>query len=433
LSEKIVSLFFSLIPAVFSIVILMNYFQIFFKKKSNRVLTVSVIGLYLLGKSINVQMPFQPPYANLIINVFLTICISVAIYVGSALQKVVFSFLVNLIWMFMEFFVGYTFVLCKINYSVPRFLGTIVSQCLTLFLILVLKKYFCHSSMKNLPNKYNIILLLIIIGSMFIVYNTFMLCVEFGIYEYIDESLMSLLIILFLNILVFKLHLELSIEKELEKFNVLYEQQIELYDQYMKEKEEDVAEYRRMRHDLKQHFTVLIGILQKNDTISAEEYLYKNINNDKAVRNIICRSDNIVVDTMINMKYSLALNYKIEMQCDVHIPRKLPFKSADICVVLGNILDNAIEATKKNNVSKKYINLYVRYETNVLIITCINPYAGRVKISQNGKILTSKDDYLYHGMGIESIYKIANKYHGSVIIDHSDAKFIIKITMLQLE
>lgn len=136
---------------------------------------------------------------------------------------------------------------------------------------------------------------------------------------------------------------------------------------------------------------------------------------------------------MINMKYSLALNYKIEMQCDVHIPRKLPFKSADICVVLGNILDNAIEATKKNNVSKKYINLYVRYETNVLIITCINPYAGRVKISQNGKILTSKDDYLYHGMGIESIYKIANKYHGSVIIDHSDAKFIIKITMLQLE
>lgn len=82
-------------------------------------------------------------------------------------------------------------------------------------MIICLKKFFQNENVKDLSNKYNITLLLIPIGSMFVVYNTFMLSVDINKKVHIKESLTSLIIILLINIVIFKLYLVMSKEKEL--------------------------------------------------------------------------------------------------------------------------------------------------------------------------------------------------------------------------
>lgn len=204
-------------------------------------------------------------------------------------------------------------------------LGSLFSKLFTLFMIICLKKFFQNENVKDLSNKYNITLLLIPIGSMFVVYNTFMLSVDINKKVHIKESLTSLIIILLINIVIFKLYLVMSKEKELEKYNAVYEQQLELCTQHMREKENIMMDFRNARHDIKQHVIVLIEMLDNNQNESAIDYLRKLINIVPLNNLGISRTDNIVVDSLINAKYAIALKEKIKFNVDIHIPMQLPF------------------------------------------------------------------------------------------------------------
>ena len=315
---------------------------------------------------------------------------------------------------------------------IPQFLGSLLSKLIALILIVCLKKFFHDENIKNLPNRYNFILLLIPIGSMFVVYNIFMLSIEINQKKYISESWTSLVIILLINIVTFKLYLILSKEKELQKYNTVYAQQLELCNQHMREKETVMMEFRNARHDMKQHFIVLIELLTKEDNQKAIEYLRKLINIEPLSKLGISRTDNIVVDFLVNSKYAVAIREQIKFEVDIHIPMQLPFKSADLCILLGNILDNAIEASVMLDQERRYIKFFMKYEKNTLIITVINAYNGELLRNGSGKIITNKGDSENHGIGLESVRKVTKKYHGSVVIEPGTQKFTIKIVLCDL-
>lgn len=191
------------------------------------------------------------------------------------------------------------------------------------------------------------LLLTIPIGSMFVVYNIFAISLIANNKKYIGVSFASSIFVLVINIIMFKLYLILSKEKELQKFNTVYEQQLELCNQHMREKESFMMNARNIKHDIKQHFIVLIELLDKNENDMAIAYLKKLIDMKILNSDGICKTDNIVVDSLINAKYTVASNLNIKFDIDIHIPIQLSFESADISIMLGNILDNAIEASLK--------------------------------------------------------------------------------------
>lgn len=315
---------------------------------------------------------------------------------------------------------------------IPQFLGSLLSKLIALILILCLKRFFHNENMRNISNRYNFILLLIPIGSMFVVYNIFMISVGMSQKKYIKESWTSLIIILLINIVIFKLYLILSKEKELQKYNTVYAQQLELCNQHMREKETVMMDFRNARHDMKQHFIVLIELLERDDNLKATEYLRKLINMEPLSRLGISRTDNIVVDSLINTKYAVAVKEQIQFEADIHIPMQLPFESADLSILLGNILDNAIEASLVLHEEKRYIKFFMKYEGNTLIITVINAYNGEILRNRRGKIVTNKGDSENHGIGLESVKKVVDKYHGSVVIEPGVQKFTIKIILCDL-
>lgn len=369
-----------LLLTLISIVILKIYFETFFEQNKRGVIGEFFWIFYFMWQFILGRTNVLPAYINVMINVFLVSMLCINTYEGGILQKIVFSVLINTIWMLAEFLVGYMFVLCGIHYMVPQFWGSLFSKLFTLFMIICLKKFFQNENVKNLSNKYNITLLFIPIGSMFVVYNTFMLSVDINKKVHIKESLTSLIIILLINIVIFKLYLVMSKEKELEKYNAVYEQQLELCTQHMREKENIMMDFRNARHDIKQHVIVLIEMLDNNQNESAIDYLRKLINIVPLNNLGISRTDNIVVDSLINAKYAIALKEKIKFNVDIHIPMQLPFYSADLSILLGNILDNAIEASLQVTEDNRYIKLFMKFEMNVLIITVVNAYWSYVKI-----------------------------------------------------
>lgn len=415
-----------------SILILKIYFGIFFEKRNKNYICYIFWLIYIVWQIIVENINMLPAYMNIVISIIFVSLLCINSYCGSLLQKIVFSVLINAIWMLAEFLVGYIFILYGIDYMIPRSLGSILSKIITLLIIVLLRKFFKNENIKSLSNKYNALLLLIPIGSMFVIYNVFMLSIEQNNRKYVNESVTSLIIVLIINIIIFKLYLLLSKEKELQKYNIVYQQQLELCNQHMIEKENVLMKFRKTRHDIKQHFTVLLEMMDNKENIQAIEYLRKLIDIDPMGKMGIAKTDNVVVDSLINSKYSIATKLKINFNMDIHIPMQLPFMGADISILLGNILDNAIEASEEIEEKERYIKLYMRYERNILIITVINGFNGKLLKNREGKIITQKSDADVHGIGLESVRKVAEKYHGSVVIENRGKEFVIKIILVDI-
>lgn len=412
-----------------SVVILKIYFGVFFEERQREIRGCIVWIMYVIWQIIISWINILPGYINVLISIALVTMICIFSYDGNMGQMIVFSILINAIWMLAEFLVGYLFLLvgAQIHYYIPQLLGSLLSKLLTLMLIVGIKIFFGNENIKSLSKKNNMILLLIPIGSMFIVYNTFMINSLEGNYQHIKLSLVSSVLVLVINITIFKLYLDLSKEKELQRHNAVYEKQLELCNQHMIEKESIMLDFRNARHDMKQHFIVLMEMLDTNQNKLAIEYLSELIDMNVLNSTGISKTDNIVVDSLINAKYSLALKYKIKFEIDIHIPMQLPFESADISILLGNILDNAIEASVIIPIDERIIQCFMKYESNILIITVVNSFSGKLNKNKNGKIKTTKKSPENHGIGLESIKKIASKYHGSVVVETSEEKFKIKV------
>ena len=248
--------------------------------------------------------------------------------------------------------------------------------------------------------------------------------------KYTRESLIALVIILTINIIIFYLYVQLSKEMELKKYNVLYEQQLELCKRHIEEKEVSMLEFRNARHDMKQHFIALIGMIEKRENDSAVEYLEKLVQSNNLDKLGICRTDNIVIDSLVNAKYSLAKKENIKMNIDIKIPMQINMDYADLSIVVGNILDNAIEANLKIPSEKRFIDLFARVDKNLLIITIINAYDGILIKDKDGNVLSRKLDINNHGWGLISLKRVVEKYQGSYIIEDKEEIFSLKIMIL---
>ena len=272
-----IELFAEIMIIFLSVMILKIYFEIFFERSQRKISSKIFWMIYIIWQIIISQINVLPSYVNILISIVLASLICLSSYEAGALQQIVFSVIINAIWMLAELMVGYVFISSGIDiyYSFPQFIGSLLSKFLTLLLMIVLKKFFKNENVKNLSNKYNIIFLMIPIGSMYVVYNIFILSSAMNNNQHIKESLTSSLLILVINIIIFKLYINVSKEKELQKYNIVYEQQLELCNQHMREKENVMMDIRNARHDMKQHFIVLMELLENNENQSAMDYLGK--------------------------------------------------------------------------------------------------------------------------------------------------------------
>jgi len=139
------------------------------------------------------------------------------------------------------------------------------------------------------------------------------------------------------------------------------------------------------------------------------------------------KSGNAEVDGILNYKIHEAKKQKIEVDLNLHIPEKLNIQPFDLVAVLGNLLDNAIEATSKLEEDKK-IKVSIELERNVLYVSVTNPFRGELLYKDN-KLKTTHKDEENHGLGLNSVQKSIEKYNGTINIRHTDKIFCVDVLL----
>lgn len=184
------------------------------------------------------------------------------------------------------------------------------------------------------------------------------------------------------------------------------------------------------RHDFNNHINCLYGLLKLEKEKEAQEYIERLVDEINEF-NIVVDAGNPVLTALLNTKLMIAQKDKIYMEVDVDLPEKMNIESIDLSIIIGNLLDNALEACKGEDLVYKYIEVDMNIRNNNLIIKVCNSKSSGVKVdlcNDKGNF-TSKEDSANHGFGLNNIRQAVEKYDGIVKFEDNGECFISNIAI----
>ena len=419
-----------ILPTVFTAYIFFFYFNIFFekKKRSIRVLT-GIIVFVFWQLSIPEIVRILPAARNIGVTVGVTLFAVISIFEGKIWKKCFFVIIFDAVWMLVETLVNNLLMLYCEYLAVSQRFGAFVSKLLFFAVILALKKIFTNEEIKELPAGHNILLVFIPVGSIYIMNAVFTLAYSTS-WEYAEVySLMSVVILLVINVLGFYVYIKLADDLQVKRMNVVYEQQLELCERHQEETEISMLQIRDVRHSMRNHFISILAYAERGECDEIIQFVDDVIEDGKLELSGTVNTGNIVTDSLVGYWERIAEQKGIEFRSELSIPMEMPFKGADISLILGNLLENAVEGAGKAE-KRKYIRLKIKYDKKNLLIMVENSYKGKLVKGRGEELRTTKTDKDNHGIGLSSVRRVVGKYHGTVSIDDSIPEcFAIRVVL----
>lgn len=190
---------------------------------------------------------------------------------------------------------------------------------------------------------------------------------------------------------------------------------------------ESIENSRKQRHDIQHHLLTLEGFLDSCDIQKARDYL-KQYAESSARSGIVKFCNNPIINMLVSHYFQAAEELGIEFSVHISIPDALSVQDIDLSVLLGNLLENAVEAASGAKPVERVISLSMLCSGKMLAVTVDNGFDGNV--SQNGgEYLSSKS--AHRGLGLKSLADIAEKYGGGAEFRH-DGKMFYSSVMLRL-
>lgn len=233
----------------------------------------------------------------------------------------------------------------------------------------------------------------------------------------------SAIMILALNVVTFYLYDSLSRNYIKQKEHALLKQENELYSKQCRMMEESTKELQIFRHDLKNRMLGICRYLDAGQLSEADDAIRElsGVMEKNTLRSV---TGNLAVDSIINYKLQAAILNDADVKTDIAVPAELEMNVADLSILIGNLVDNALEALQMVPSDQRSLYLKVVVSHNRLILQITNPYVQEVKY-ENGEIISSKPDSDKHGLGLKSVKRIVEKYEGGIVIHHENHLFSV--------
>ena len=216
-------------------------------------------------------------------------------------------------------------------------------------------------------------------------------------------SLVMTGLLLLFYLLFYVVARELDANTELQRQNQFLQMQTAQYSALR----ESIAETRRARHDMRHHFGALSALAQREAWDELRDYLADVSDSIPAEDLNLC--ENQAVDGVAGRYAALSRQRGVAFSCELDLPAELPVKEMDVCVVLQNLLENALEASGQME-GGGYIHLKSSlHRDRLVLLTVENTYAGAL-VEQDGTLQSTKSDG--GGIGLESVARIAEKNGG---------------------
>lgn len=230
----------------------------------------------------------------------------------------------------------------------------------------------------------------------------------------------------FLIVLTFLLaeHNQVFMRKSYEEAATEYQNKI--LDKQVEEVKNIYFTMRGWRHDYHNHLQKLKAHIMMKQINEANEYL-NELEIDLDNVNQLVESGNINLDAILNSKISLALKNNIIINYKAHVPKKLSVTDIDLCVLIGNLIDNAVEACDRIQTgSKKFIRLYIGILKKQLYITVSNSTNEMIRKLDEEYISTKRGN---HGHGLKRINNIIDKYDGYINRQNEPGVFVTEVLL----
>ncbi len=205
--------------------------------------------------------------------------------------------------------------------------------------------------------------------------------------------------------------------------------QRELIDTHYREVENMYRQIRGWRHDYRNHIQVMKALAAKGDLAGIQAYL-DELDTDLNTVDTVIKTGNAMADAILNSKISLAKSRRIPVQADAHIPVKLRMSELDLCVILGNLFDNAIEASLALPEDQRLIRVYMDMKGTQLYISFTNFTAAKKQRKLGQRFATTKGEG--HGFGLVRIDNIIDRLDGYLTRNSEDGAFTTEILIPQV-
>ncbi len=215
--------------------------------------------------------------------------------------------------------------------------------------------------------------------------------------------------------------------KQIDKRIAAYQR--ELIETHYREVENMYRQIRGWRHDYRNHIQMMKVLAANGDMDALKAYL-DELDTDLNTVDTVVKTGNPMADAILNSKISLARSRNIPTQVDAHIPVKLKMSELDLCCIIGNLFDNAMEASMALPEEKRMIRVYMDMKGTQLYISFTNFTAAK-KLDKVGKgFKTSKGEG--HGFGLVRIDDIVSRYDGYLSRNSEDGAFTTEILIPQV-
>lgn len=221
---------------------------------------------------------------------------------------------------------------------------------------------------------------------------------------------------------VLRMIISMSTNSILQESLHLSETQLSAQQKQLESLQLHIEQARRYRHDMRHHVLAIKGFLDNHDQESLENYL-RQLAETLPVPPPADYCENPAINALLGYYAEITGNEKIKTSFMVALEKIYPFSDIDLCIILGNFLENAVEACQRMTSPDKYIRLKVYMPSRLtLVIITENSYEGAIRRTKDGSFLSSKEKNR-KGIGISSVTHVIEKYNGISRFEYQEPVF----------
>lgn len=309
--------------------------------------------------------------------------------------------------------------------NVYRIIGVVLCQTLNLFLSSLILKFIDKTMLKMKKKEW------ILIISVFVISALLFGVIQTAINETVLSSEVTLLLMICeiglvaLNLICLYITVSLNKSNHDAEELKLKEQQFKHDVQYADNIRSQYQEIRRIRHDIKQQLATVSGLQFAGEFDKAQKYI-SEVTNGIEQLDMFMDVGNDFVNAILNSKLSIAKSKGIEVLCNFS-GKVEGINEYDLCNLMGNVLDNAIEAAERAD-DNAVVEVSLFSDKLKLVLTVSNSISKSV-LNSNPELKTVKDKHELHGFGIQTIKTIADKYDGNVDFYEEDLVFFCRVLL----
>lgn len=189
-------------------------------------------------------------------------------------------------------------------------------------------------------------------------------------------------------------------------------------------------ETRRLWHDFNNHLMAIRGLIDSDRREEAGQYvseLQEEINRSHLIARTGCEPVDCLLVQKKQAAYAAHITLETEILCRIEGSR---FAAYDLCCVIGNLIDNAVEAVEKLGNDGRVVRFTMKKQQGMLYISCENPFEGELK-KQGTLYATQKQDAAHHGIGLRSVENVARKYNGRFEVQAENGIFRAQLILIE--